>query len=187
MPRFLPTTLRSPRLTLRMLTPSDAASLFAIYRDDETMRYWSCAPWREPVQAVEHITRSEDNYRDGSALQLGVTLRDTGELIGTVTLYAFMRANRRCEIGYLLARPHWGHGYMGEALALLIEHGFEQLELNRIEADLHPANQASAKLLGKLHFRLEGQLRERWLVNGELSGSDIYGLLRSDWRAAGGF
>jgi ribosomal-protein-alanine N-acetyltransferase len=186
MPRFLPTTLHGPRLTLRVLTPSDATSLLAIYRDEETMRYWSCAPWRELDQAIEHITQSEDGCRDGSALRLGVTLCDTDELIGTVTLYAFMRVNRRCEIGYLLARPHWGHGYMGEALALLIEHGFERLELNRIEADLHPANQASAKLLSKLHFRLEGQLRERWLVNGELSGSDIYGLLRSDWRAARG-
>jgi ribosomal-protein-alanine N-acetyltransferase len=186
MPSIIPVQLHSPRLLLRVLTPADADALFAICRDEETMRYWSCAPWSERNQALEHITQSEDDYRNGSALRLGVELRETGELIGTVTLYAIMRANHRCEIGYLLARPHWGHGYMGEALALLIEHGFEELELNRIEADLHPHNAASAKLLGKLHFRLEGQLRERWFVNGEVSGSDMYGLLRSDWRAARG-
>jgi RimJ/RimL family protein N-acetyltransferase len=103
-----------------------------------------------------------------------------------VTLYAFDYRNHRCEIGYMLARPHWGRRYMPEALAALIGYGFQTLELHRIEADIHPDNAASGRILEGLHFRQEGHLRERWFVGGEISDSVIYGLLRGDWNAARG-
>ena len=184
MPVFRPVTLTTPRLTLRFLEPYDADALFAIYADPQAMRYWSCAPWRELGQAASHIALSRQHYDSGESLRLAITLAATGELIGTATLYAFNHTNRRCEIGYMLSRAHWGQRYMPEALAALIEHGFGTLDLHRIEADLHPDNQASATILERLHFRQEGRLRERWFVDGELSDSVIYGLLRGDWQAA---
>jgi RimJ/RimL family protein N-acetyltransferase len=101
-------------------------------------------------------------------------------------LYAFDRRNHRCDIGYMLARPHWGRRYMQEALPALLNHGFSALQLHRVEADIHPANAASGRILQGLHFQLEGNLRERWFVNGEISGSLIYGLLRADWIARRG-
>jgi len=73
---------------------------------------------------------------------------------------------------------------MQEALPALISHGFGALELHRIEADIHPANIASERILTGLHFQREGHLRERWFVGGEISDSIIYGLLRKDWDAA---
>lgn len=184
MPVFEPITLHTPRLTLRFLEPYDADALFAIYADPQAMRYWSCTPWRELGQAASHIATSRQHYESGESLRLAVTLAASGELIGTATLYGFHRANRRCEIGYMLSRAHWGQRYMPEALGALIDHGFDQLDLHRIEADLHPANGASATILERLHFHQEGRLRERWFVDGELSDSVIYGLLRSDWQAA---
>jgi RimJ/RimL family protein N-acetyltransferase len=76
-----------------------------------------------------------------------------------------------------------GNGYMNEALVSLLEFGFSQLALNRLEADIDPRNTASAKSLERLGFRKEGHLRERWIVAGEVSDSGLYGLLRSDWQA----
>lgn len=184
MSAFDPVTLHTPRLTLRCLEDGDADALFRIYADPQAMRYWSCAPWRTVDQAAEHIALSRQCYRDGQTLRMAVTLTASGELIGTATLYAFDRRNHRCEIGYILAPAHWGRGYMPEALGGLIDYGFGRLELHRIEADLHPANDASASVLTRLHFRQEGRLRERWFVDGEISDSVIYGLLRSDWQAA---
>ena len=54
---------------------------------------------------------------------------------------------------------------------------------NRLEADIDPRNVASARSLVRLGFRQEGHLRERWVVNGEVSDTDLYGLLRIDWAA----
>jgi RimJ/RimL family protein N-acetyltransferase len=55
--------------------------------------------------------------------------------------------------------------------------------LNRIEADIDPRNVASARSLERLGFSKEGHLRQRWIVNGEVSDSAFYGLLLSDWQA----
>jgi ribosomal-protein-alanine N-acetyltransferase len=183
MPAFDPVTLHTERLTLRFLDNGDLDALFRIFSDAEAMRYWSSGPWLHPAQATDNLEQTLKAYLDGASLRLGVVIAATGELAGTVTLYAFDRGNRRCDIGYMLARPHWGRGIMQEALPAIIGYGFSALDLHRIEADIHPDNIASARILERLHFRLEGHLRERWFVNGELSDSLIYGLLRADWQA----
>ena len=72
---------------------------------------------------------------------------------------------------------------MQEALLALIQYGFSELRLNRIEADIDPMNLASARCLERLGFKLEGMLRERWIVAGVVSDSAMYGLLASDWAA----
>ena len=54
---------------------------------------------------------------------------------------------------------------------------FNQLQLNRLEADIDPENRASAALLIKCGFQLEGLLKERWIVNGKITDSEIYGLV----------
>ena len=181
MPAFIPTTLQTARLTLRFIEADDVEALFGLFTDREALRYWSSGPWLHPAQARDNVEQTLKAYMDGDALRFGVVLRETGELIGTATLYRFDRANHRCDIGYMLGRQHWGKGYMPEALEALIEYGFRKLELHRIEADIHPDNTASARILERLHFRREGHLRQRWFVHGEISDSIIYGLLRPDW------
>jgi len=70
---------------------------------------------------------------------------------------------------------------MHEALQALVQHAFQTLDLNRLEADIDPRNLASARTLERLGFQKEGHLRERWIVNDEISDTDLYGLLRRDW------
>jgi len=63
----------------------------------------------------------------------------------------------------------------------LLGHGFAALDLNRIEADVDPRNEASARVLEKLGFRQEGYMPERWIVQGEPADTVYYGLLRRHW------
>jgi RimJ/RimL family protein N-acetyltransferase len=119
-------------------------------------------------------------------LRLGLEVAATGQLIGQAALHHFDGQNRRCEVGYALGRAHWGKGYIGEALAAMLGHGFAELHLNRVEADIDPRNPASAKALVRLGFRHEGLLRERWIVNGEICDTAFYGLLKRDWDARRG-
>ena len=72
---------------------------------------------------------------------------------------------------------------MHQALQALLQYAFETLNLNRLEADIDPRNQASARTLERLGFQKEGHLRERWIVNDEISDTDLYGLLRREWQA----
>jgi ribosomal-protein-alanine N-acetyltransferase len=65
---------------------------------------------------------------------------------------------------------------------LALRHAFEELGLRRIEADTDPRNSGSCRLLERLGFVREGLLRERWLIDGELQDTAIYGLLRGELR-----
>ena len=73
---------------------------------------------------------------------------------------------------------------MHEALQALLDFGFGELDLNRIEADIDPRNSASARTLERLGFTKEGYLRERWIVGEEVSDTALYGLLRREWRSS---
>lgn len=180
---FTHLTLATPRLLLRPLQASDAPALFALHSDAELMRHWSTPPWTDSAQADRLIADSAADLAAGQAMRLGLQRRDDGRLVGTCSLFALQRTSRRAEIGYLLARDSQGTGLMHEALQALIAWSFNVLDLNRLEADIDPRNRASAHVLGRLGFQLEGALRERWIVAGEVSDSALYGLLRRNWAA----
>jgi [ribosomal protein S5]-alanine N-acetyltransferase len=179
-------TLDTPRLHLRPLVAADAEALLRMHADPQVMRYWSTPPWAGIEQAHAMIETDREALPAGQHLRLALTLRGGDDvLIGTGSLFSFHEASRRAEIGYVLAREVWGHGLMHEALSALVEHAFETLNLNRLEADIDPRNTASANSLARLGFVQEGFLRERWIVGDEVSDTALFGLLRSAWGGAG--
>ena len=177
----LDVVLRSERLILRPLRAEDAPAVFATYSDPEVVRYWSGAPWTDLARAEEYIAGGMRDIADGSAMRLGVELAATGAWVGQVSLHNFDAQNRRCDIGYALMRDHWGRGYNAEALATVLDFGFDKLDLHRVEADVDPRNDASRRAVERMGFKEEGLLRERWLVNGEVCDTVFYGLLRREW------
>ena len=173
--------LRTERLVLRPLRRGDEASLFALYSDPVFMRYWNTPPWSALAEAGKVIEEDLAAMPAGRYLRLGIQAADADALIGTCSLFAFHEPSRRAELGYGLAPAAWGHGYMTEALSALLGFAFGPLGLNRIEADIDPGNEASARALARLGFVQEGYFRERWIVAGQVSHSAMYGLLRADW------
>jgi RimJ/RimL family protein N-acetyltransferase len=182
-------TLTGTRVQLRPLRAGDADDLFALHADAQVMRYWSHPPWTEREQAVARIAQLEHDRANAEFYTWASTLADD-RLIGTVSLFAINRAQRRGEVGYALAASAWGHGYASEGLRLAIAYAFGTIGLERLEADIDPRNAASYRLVERVGFRREGLLRERWRVGDEVTDSAIYGLLRgdvvSDFGVAGG-
>lgn len=174
--------LRSPRLRLREVRPSDADALFAIHSDPVVMRYWSYPAWTTLAQAEEKIRDIQRQRREESILVWAIAEPDSDRLIGTCAVFYLNLVQGRCEIGYSLHRDWHGQGLASEALHSMITYLFEQLQLRRIEADVDPRNTSSWRLLEKLGFVREGLLRERWTVNDERCDTALYGLLRKDYR-----
>ena len=181
-----PHPLTTPRLLLRPLEPGDAQALFAVFSDPAVMRYWSTVPWPDLDHAHRRIADDAAGPAAGEHVALGIVRRDDGRLIGRCTLFDRWPGCRRAQVGYGLAAPAWGQGFATEAVSALLDHGFDALDLNRVEADIDPRNAASARTLERLGFSREGLLRERWIVNGEISDSAIYGLLKREWAARRG-
>jgi RimJ/RimL family protein N-acetyltransferase len=176
------TELSTSRLLIRRLTLADAEAFFDVFSNVDVMRYWSSSPMMALVEAEKKIGDILEHYRKGDLFQFGIERKLDRQLIGTCTLHHIHEQNRRAEIGYALGRPYWGQGYMHEALLTLIGHAFRVAGLHRLEADIDPRNEASARSLERLGFQREGLLRERWIVDGEVSDSALYGLLASEWR-----
>jgi RimJ/RimL family protein N-acetyltransferase len=175
--------LESERLRLRPLTEADVAGLFAIFSDPEVTRYWSSPPLESEADAATLLEEIHEEYARGELLEWGLERRDAPGVIGTCSLMALSLANRRGELGFALRRDAWGRGYVQEILPVLVTWAFGPLGLHRLEADVDPRNEASVRALERLGFRVEGRLRDRWQVTGEVQDTLILGLLEPEWRA----
>ena len=162
--------LETERLSLRRLRPSDAESIFAILSDRELTRFYDDEAFTDISQAREQIAAWHRGFDEWRLIRWGITLRGSDQVIGTCGYYGFHRWHARASLGYELARPYWRRGIMTEALAAIIDFGFLEVGLNRIQAVLMPGNVPSVKLLEKLGFQREGILRqyENWGEKGHV-------------------
>jgi ribosomal-protein-alanine N-acetyltransferase len=179
-------TLDAPRVRLRWLTERDVDALFAVFSDPEMMRFWSTAAMKSRAEAEDYLQRIHEGFARKNLFQWGVERKADRRVLGTCTLFHLDSANRRAEIGYGLHSEHWRQGFMGEALTALFGFAFGPMALRRLEADVDPRNENSLRVLGRLGFRREGLLRERWNVGGEIQDTAFLGLLAREWRSAAG-
>lgn len=171
--------IETDRLLLRRLQASDVKGIYAGYSDEKCMVYWSHTAFTDISQAEKLIENEMKWWDAGSAMRLAITLKDSQEFAGTICLHSFHEISKRAEIGYLLNQKYWQQAIMSEAIKAVVDYAFQQLGLNRIEADIDPENKASAALLTKTGFKREGLLKQRWIVGGMPADSEIYGLLKS--------
>lgn len=174
-------TVTGPRVQLRWIREEDAAALLAIFGDPEVMAFWSSEPWPDLETAQAYIRDIHQGFHSRSLFQWAVTCGETGELIGTCTLAHYSEQNRRAEVGIILGRKSWGQGLGRSTLRCLIRFAFEELGLERLEADIDPNNLRSLALFEGRGFQREGLLRERWRVHGEVQDTVLLGLLRREW------
>jgi RimJ/RimL family protein N-acetyltransferase len=114
--------------------------------------------------------------------KLGVVLKETGRVIGVITIAKVDRQNRCSEIGFWIGKKYWGQGLTSEALRLALQFGFEELELHRIYAWTYEKHIASRKVMEKCGFKLEGTMREASLKDNERQDILNYGILKSEYR-----
>ncbi len=175
--------LTTARLDLRALEKDDAEALFAIFADEETMRFDWNPVMRTLDEAHEMIARAIERAPGDLGRRWVLIERASRTLVGMCTLTNLSRPHDRCEIGYVLERSRWGAGLMTEALEAVLVHAFDGLALHRVEAELDPRNARSVRLLERLGFAREGLMRGRYFVNDEVCDALWMGLLEPAWRA----
>ena len=174
-------TLQTARLRLRPVTSADADALWELHSSDHVLRYWDSPPWIERARAERFIAACGQMAEDGTGARLAMDRVSDGAFIGWCSLTRWNPDYRSAALGYCLGDAAWGHGYATEAARALLTWAFDTLDLNRVQAETDTRNVASARVLGKLGFVREGTLREDCVVNGDVSDSWVYGLLRREW------
>lgn len=180
----LPTpTLRTSRLLLRPFGEGDAEAIFALQSNSSVLRYWDSPPWSERAQAERFISTCRQTEEEGSGARVAIAQAADRVFIGWCSLSKWNPSYRSARLGYCLDCAAWGKGFATEAAGALLKWAFDTLDLNRVQAETDTRNIASSRVLEKLGFVREGTLREDCIVDGEVSDSWVYGLLRREWNA----
>lgn len=174
--------LHSERLNLIEIGNQHSTDLFELLSNPNVAEY----DYFYPVEHFDDVGKFIDRYTreiiDCAEITWGICLKETGELIGTCCLGNFDVKAKRSEIGYAIKEKHWNKGFATEALGCVLNYGYDVLQLNRIEATITPGNDASVRLLEKLEFKLEGHVRERDYIKGQLVDGLIMGKLAREHR-----
>ena len=173
-------TLHTEALQLRPFTDGDADALFSLHSSAYVLRYWDSPPWTERSRADRFLAKTRQLAEEGTGARVAIDRVDNGAFLGWCGLTEWNADYRSASLGYCLVEAAWGHGYATEAAGALLQWAFDTLDLNRVQAEADTRNVASARVLEKLGFRLEGTLREDCIVNGDVSDSWVYGLLRAE-------
>jgi RimJ/RimL family protein N-acetyltransferase len=181
MPLITP-ILDSDRLRLRPFEDSDANALFVLHSNATVLRYWDAPLWSDRRRAERFILSCREIAEAGTGARLAVDRVSSGAFIGWCSLTKWNPDYRSASMGYCFEEAAWGHGYATEAARALLQWAFDTLQLNRVQAETNTRNAASARVLEKLGFVREGTLREDCVVNGEVSDSWVYGLIRREWQ-----
>jgi ribosomal-protein-alanine N-acetyltransferase len=176
--------LKGKSVLLRPVKRSDISCFLKWFNDPEVVQY---------VELYMPMTEmSEEKYIE----ELGTTRakRDaqfvmeviegaSTKPIGTCGLHEIDSKDRKAIFGMVIGeKDYWSKGYGTEAARLIVNYGFQQLNLHRISSGAFAFNERSIKLQKKIGFREEGCLREAFFKNGQYHDLVLLGLLREEWR-----
>jgi ribosomal-protein-serine acetyltransferase len=174
--------LRTPRLELRPTGPHVFDELWTASEASlPELRPWMAwAVDHNPEDARKFVVASEEGWRSGSAYNF--TIFENGVAAGNCGLNRVDSLALSSEIGYWLRSDLCGRGLMTEAASAVIDFGFEEVHLHRIELHAGVDNVASIRVAEKLGFQREGLLRGRGLGAAGHYDMYAYGLLEDDDR-----
>lgn len=178
----LPTpTLHTERLTLRPFTDADGDDLYALQSNVEVLRYWDSPPWTDRSSVPRFIAGCRQMADEGTGARVAIERTGDQVFVGWCTFNSWNPDFRSASLGYCFNQTAWGRGYATETGRAVLQWAFDTLDLNRVQSETDTRNIASARVLEKLGFVREGTLRQDCVVNGDVSDTWVYGLLRRDW------
>jgi len=181
-PTIVCPTLITPRLKIRVMNFEDADFLFKEWSNPKVTYFMRDEePLKSRGQAEEFICQFQNPEKISNSKWWGIELKETHQLIGTCGYLGWNCCHRHAEIGYDLSPNYWGQGLMVEALQILLNYGFSEMNLNRIQAMTHSDNYRSQKVLLKLGFLREGVLREYFGLDGIFNDQIQYSILKKEW------
>jgi ribosomal-protein-alanine N-acetyltransferase len=152
--------IETERLKLRLITKNDTENIFSILLSEKVTKYYGMYPMKDVSEAESLIEKFEKSFETSVAIRWGIELKECNKIIGTCGYHNYNKRHFRAEIGYELNSEFWGKGYAKEAVLAIINYGFNEMNLKRIEAVVYPENISSENMLKNMNFLYEGLLRK---------------------------
>lgn len=176
-----PVILANDLVKMRPLAPADIESVFALASAREIAENTFVPHPYSLDAAQEFVDRVRGQWSTDEAYVFAILDKATDAFAGVMGIHPEASHNS-ATVGYWIGKPFWGRGIATAALRLLIEFGFERLELNRIEAGHLAHNAASGRVMQKADMRCEGTRRGSQLHRGQYKDAVWYAIIREDYR-----
>ncbi|NMH27134.1 GNAT family N-acetyltransferase [Flavobacterium silvaticum] len=169
--------IQTPRLLLKSVTPSIITTCFENNSQDEIKAFFGV-----DQNGFDHLKNMYEKGMETHRLSLFYFLlheKNTDRIIGECGFHTLNKSHHRAELFYSLRQDSdKRNGFMTEALKPILDFGFNQLGLHRIEALTAHWNIPSLRTLGHFNFTFEGTMREDYVVDGKNEDSQCYSLLK---------
>lgn len=171
--------LETERILLKPVEPEDLPFLMELRWNNEIVSHII----HDPISSIMQQKWYEKISGAGDvALSIFIKENQSLKIIGTIGLYDINYRHQRATLKSMRILPEYQGNNIGlEATNLLMEYGFNTLNLNKISCDIFADNIARLKGLLKLGFKKEGVLRKHYFHNGNYKDAIVYSLLRSDY------
>ena len=162
----LPEEIEGPRICLRRPVSSDAEVIFKAYAQDAAVcRFLTWQPHKSAATTREFIAVCIEAWKADARRPYVIAEKPSSDAIGMIEA----RIQRSTvELGYVLARLHWGKGLMAEAISLLAKASLARPRIFRVQAFCDVENTQSQRVLEKAGFKREGRF-ERWMIHPNMS------------------
>jgi diamine N-acetyltransferase len=172
-------TLQGQNIYLRALEPED---LEFVYRIENNENIWSVSNTQTPYSKFlirQYLENAHQDLYEAKQLRLTICKKDTSEAIGLIDLFDFEPKNKRAGIGIIIQNESdrsKGHGK--EALGLVIDYGFQQLQLHQLYANIDIENQASIALFTTFGFEKTGIKKDWNFTNNNFRDEVLFQLIK---------
>jgi len=178
--------LRSSKLELKKIEDRHLQELFDIYDNEKVFEFCGIIPKHNLPTVSKMIGHFDRDYQKKSRVKWGIFQKSQNDtLVGIIEAMDFNQKVDMVTIGYYLAEAYWGKGIATEAVHMIVKYLFEEVAINRIQAEVMPLNEPSKKVLLKNGFLKEGLIRQASLWSGKgIVDLEIYSYLKEDYGAS---
>ena len=176
--------LKGKNVILRPVKRSDISYFLEWFNDLEVIQYLGMyLPMTEMAEEKFIEELGTTRARSDALFVIEVIEGNSTKPIGNCGLGGINSKDNHANFGIVIGeKDYWSKSYGTEAARLLINYGFQQLNLHRISSSAVAYNERSIKLHKKVGFREEGHLRQRMFKNGQYHDLVQFGILREEWR-----
>ncbi|MCL6460465.1 MAG: GNAT family N-acetyltransferase [Flavobacterium micromati] len=175
-------TLKGKNIYIRALEPNDLEFIYAIENDQSI---WEVSNTHTPYSRFlvkQYLENAHQDIYEAKQLRLAICQDQDFPAVGLVDLFDFDPKNNRAGVGIVIqGNEHRNQNIGSEALALLIEYAFSNLNLHQLFANIGTENVASTALFTKFGFEMIGVKKEWTLINGTYKDEAIFQLLNKNF------
>lgn len=176
------TGIETDRLLLRKVNEADANDILILASNHQVTKHTAALELiKTKEDALQLIHIMQKRYEENLPARWAIVYKPENKVIGICGFVGYSPSFCRAEIGYALSYDYWGKGIATEATKAVIELGFTQMKLNRIEATVDPDNIGSIHVIEKIGMKYEGMLRQHIWSKGSFKDRKMYALLKDEW------